>query len=564
MSNLLESRSVPFLELIGNGKLYRVPPFQRDYSWTQENWEALWQDILAVREAPGNVHYMGAVVMQSVDGRHYQIIDGQQRFATLSLLVVAVLRRLQALAASGVEAEENGRRVALLRDTFLGYTDPGSLTTQSKLSLNRTNNDFYQDYLLQLVEPPLGGKRDSSNKLLWTCTTYFAQQLAGLPELANDGAGLASLLNDVIARRLLFIQITVDDEVNAYTVFETLNARGVELSATDLLKNYLFSLVRPQEDLLRLERSWHRIIYTVRADRFPEFLRNYLQTRHRKVRKEGLFRRIRGEVCSAAEAFELLQNLEHAASLYAALRDPDDELWQGSRTNRQYLRELVLFRATQALPLLMAAHPRFSPEDFTRLLKLVVAMTFRHTVVSGRNPSELEFAYNDAAMGVTRGEFQTPRAVFQSMAAYYVADDPFRANFAYLSIDTGKQKRRLVRYILLMLESQASGAHRDFADDPGTIEHILPESPSEAWNESWTLEAQDACRYRLGNLTLLEASINRDLGQADFETKREAYARSQYALSRGIVAPEWTQAALTHRQEQLAEQAARLWRADFA
>jgi uncharacterized protein with ParB-like and HNH nuclease domain len=79
-----------------------------------------------------------------------------------------------------------------------------------------------------------------------------------------------------MARQLLFILITVDDELNAYTVFETLNARGIELSSTDLLKNYMFSRVKTKSDLQALQRRWKSLIQTVRQERFPEFLRYHL------------------------------------------------------------------------------------------------------------------------------------------------------------------------------------------------------------------------------------------------------------------------------------------------
>jgi len=260
---LLDTKTVNLLELIGNGKTFEVPPFQRDYSWTQENWEDLWTDAVALRANPDDRHYMGAVVVLNKSDRHFRIIDGQQRIATLSIFALAVIAQLNKLADSGVEPENNRERAASLRNSFIGQKDPVSLFESSKLTLNVTDRAFYQDNLVQL-RAPLNPKRlPKSNRLLWECFLYFVKLLESDRSLALSGEELARLLNEVVARRLLFIQIAVDDEMNAYTVFETLNARGLGLSPTDLLKNYLFSRIQFEGDLAVMERRWQQLIATV-------------------------------------------------------------------------------------------------------------------------------------------------------------------------------------------------------------------------------------------------------------------------------------------------------------
>ena len=96
-ANLLNTSSKSYLELIGDGKKYRVPQYQRDYSWTEEQWEDLWSDVLGLRSDSELRHYMGALVVEAQSDREFLIIDGQQRFATLSILALAILKRLQKL-----------------------------------------------------------------------------------------------------------------------------------------------------------------------------------------------------------------------------------------------------------------------------------------------------------------------------------------------------------------------------------------------------------------------------------------------------------------------------------
>ena len=146
-TNILNTRTINYQELIGNGKAYRVPPYQRDYSWSEEQWEDLWNDILELRTRPDERHYMGALVVEGKSDREFLIIDGQQRMATLSTLTLAVISKLRAMAERGFESEANKERAHELRNRFIGEKDPASLVESSRLFLNETDNAFYQDYL---------------------------------------------------------------------------------------------------------------------------------------------------------------------------------------------------------------------------------------------------------------------------------------------------------------------------------------------------------------------------------------------------------------------------------
>ena len=140
-------------------------------------------------------------------------------------------------------------------------------------------------------------------------------------------------------------------------------------------------------------------------------------------------------------------------------------------------------------------------------------------------------------------------------------------DFALLSVNTRGSRRKLAKYILARLEEDAADRACDPDTDPGTIAHVLPENPVEAWSESFPPGAWEASMYRLGNLTLLEASANRAVGNATYGEKRAAYEGSAYVLTRSIpqMAPEqWTPELVDERQRQMAARAVHLWRSDFA
>lgn len=565
-TNLLNTRPSNFLELVGNGKIYRVPSYQRDYSWEEEQWEDLWNDIVELRDKSEERHYMGALVVEGKSDREFLIIDGQQRLATLSVLALAAIGRLNRLSAEGVEPAANRERAAGLRGRFIGEKDPASLVESSKLFLNSTDDAFYQDYLVQLREPlnPRGLPR--SNRLLWECFNYFAKRLDEEAALAPLGEKLAALLSETVGRQLIFILITVEDELNAYTVFETLNARGLELSSTDLLKNYLFSRLRVPADLDALKRRWQALISTVQQERFPEFLRYHLLCELPKIRSERLFKLVRDRVGTASEVFALMDELERRAELFAALLDPNHGYWAENPACRPYVRELNLFRVRQMTPLLFAAWERMERDDFASVLKLVSVISFRYSVVSSLNTNALEPVYHESASALLGRRIRTPGEVFGILKNIYVDDERSQQDFARLSVGTSGQRKRVAKYILARLEQDASGRACDPDTDPGSIEHILPENPPAGWEAAIPREHWDAAIYRLGNLTLLESAANRRIGNAEYAQKVSAYEHSVYTLTTQLVqeAPDaWTLAHLDARQSRLAQRAVRLWRSDF-
>ncbi|MFM6517697.1 MAG: DUF262 domain-containing protein, partial [Microcystis panniformis] len=128
---------------------------------------------------------------------------------------------------------------------------------------------------------------------------------------------------------------TVNDELNAYRVFETLNARGVKLSSTDLLKNYLFSVVHAQKaderELQELDNRWEILVSKLGSESFPDFLRTHWNSRYKFLRHSELFKRIRDSIRDRESAFKLIREMEADVDPYVALAKPEDELWSADQ-----------------------------------------------------------------------------------------------------------------------------------------------------------------------------------------------------------------------------------------
>lgn len=564
-SNLLDTKTVKLNEILSNGKIYKVPQFQRDYSWEQDNWEDLWNDIEIARNNK-SVHYMGSIVLQSGQGKEYSIIDGQQRFTTLSLLILALIGSINDLINSGIEVEENTERIKILMSQYIGQKDPSSLRYSSKLFLNENNDGFYQSRLLELKDPINERRLSDSEKLMWEAFKFFRSKIRKyFPSVS--GQELASFLNNEVGEFMMFIQIIVEDELNAYTVFETLNSRGVELTSTDLLKNYLFSLVaKSSTDLSHVKSQWKKIVDTVGLKDFPVFLRYYLMSTRKQITKEYLFKEIKSFINQGQDVFDLLDNLEFFAYTYVALGNSADDFWKTDKNLRNKIAILKVFRVTQWKTLAMVAYGRMEISDFKRLIDGVIAISYRYNVIAKQQTNEMEKVFSRAAIELFNGTQSTVQAVLFSLRSIYLNDDVFKSYFESKVFNTNNSAdKKLIRYTLYKLEAQSpGGANYDFEEDDGTIEHILPESFAGEWQNHFTEEEYEKAIYLIGNMSILEPRLNnkeaRDLPFAD---KKLVFEQSKYALTKSIASENWDLLSIQKRQERLARMACGVWQIQY-
>jgi len=569
MAMNFNTSSTTFRQLMGNGISYRVPPFQRDYSWTEEEWDDLWQDILGLFGTESETaHYMGYLVLQSSDSRCFDIIDGQQRLTTLSLLILAALKYLNELSDKGIEQENNRRRSEQLRSSYIGYLNPVTLVSHAKLELNRHNNRFYQNYLVPLENIPQRGLKASEHQLRKAFLWFYEQIKKQYPERPEIGKELAVFL-DSLVDKLFFTCLTVSDELNAFKVFETLNARGVRLSAADLLKNYLFSLISTKDshelELKKLEEDWDDIVGYLGNESIEEFLRIFWNSRNKLARKTELFKTIKKYVNDRAKAFELLRGLKHAASIYAALRDAADTSW--NKEEKHAIDLLRMFGVQQPFSMLLSCHNRFYEQDrqgFTRICRAVYTVSFRYNVICNLHPGEQERVYNDIAICVSNGEYSKYSEVIKALLKIYPEDNIFKDSFSDKEMKTSNARnKKIVYYMLFEMERQFSGKDFDIESDKYSLEHILPEHSSDVWDyiEEST---QEHNIYRLGNMCILEKNMNRDASNKGYSIKRDFYQKSVIALTKNIAEKyeTWDERKIAARQKELAKLATNIWRID--
>lgn len=554
-----------YRQLLGNGLTYRIPRFQRDYSWGEEEWEDLWADIQSTLPADGEpAHYMGYLVLQTLDNRVYEVIDGQQRLTTISLIVLAAMRLLGKFADEGKNTAHNRTRLDQLRATYIGYLDPVTLTTRNKLSLNRNNDSYYRDYLVALADHLPQRGFPASTHAMRKGFEWFERRLREQVKSAADPGMALALFVETLSDKLFFTVITVADQLNAYKVFETLNARGVRLSATDLLKNYLFSVLARGDEAMHemdeLERRWEAMVGRLGSESFPDFLRMHWNSRQTFARQTELFKVVRGRIRTREAVFALLREMDEDIDTYLALTQPEGAQWPPAW--KQSAQELRMFSVRQPYPMLMAANRHLSDADFGDLLRATVVIAFRYNVIGAQHTGEQERVYHAAAMQLHGKEATTLGQILTTLRQVYPTDNAFKADFSEKSIKTTQSRNaKIVRYILCKLEHQAGGIEFD-ADSPRyTIEHVLPQSPEGGW-DAFNDRDLETFVYRLANMVMLEAGKNKGIGNQPYADKRPVLRQSSLQLTHKLAEEnaDWLPERLAARQNQLANLATSVWR----
>lgn len=544
-----------YRKLMGNGLRYEIPKFQRDYSWETEHWDDLWQDVTLVINNEEIEHYMGYLVLQTSDNKTFKVIDGQQRLTTLSILMLAVLKVLQTFSDSGIEKQNNDIRIDSYRKNYIGTLNTITLISDNKLKLNRNSDNYYRNYMVLLKDLPLRNT-NSSEKQMRECFLWFSSKLS---KQFKTGEAIANFV-ETIVDKLFFTVITVTDQINAFKVFETLNARGVQLSSSDLLKNYLFSVIddtKPHvSEIDELENLWSRIIGKLGSRKFENYLRYYWNSKNKTVRKNQLFKTIRNNIKTKEDTFKLIRDLDETADLFIAIQDPESEYWSELKEVRKFLYELKLFQIKQTNSLLISAYKNLKPSLFLKLVKAVSVISFRYNIIGGLNPNEQEERYNTVANKIS----DLKKLDINDLQSVYVLDINFENDFATKQFKNNTRSHKIVKYILARIEEYTFRNEINPDSDIYTIEHILPESATEEWGD-FTDEEVTRSIYRLGNLTLLEKKLNREAGTLKYADKKAFFSKSNSKITSDLPKNNdvWNEGKIKTRQKNLGKAAKTIW-----
>jgi hypothetical protein len=553
------------LEWVGLGSILsqhslQVPVYQRAYSWTRVEVADFWKDLTGSMERREDEYFMGPVVVAAAEGpdRRMTVIDGQQRLATASILLAVLRDRLYRLG--DVETQQDVQRL------YLGSPDLRTRTVTPRLLLSEEDRRFFASLISEIPDPTrIPRPIRASHRRIGEAREHFESELDGLH--SRIGGELRELIVDLIEflrDRVIVMLASVPEESDAYAIFETLNARGLELAIADLLKNHLFSEARGSLEEVR--HFWNLAmsnISQVDERAVTDFLRHLWNSRHDLARERELYRVFKPEIQNERDAQTFATDLESASRDYVALLSPGHERWRdlGPQVEAaaQNLFDLGL---EQNRPMLLAAMQTMEDEDLGKLLKWLVSWSVRGLVVGGIGKGQTEITYGTAARAIREGRVKSITAIFRELEGIIPTDTAFAASFRAYS----PPNRKRSHYLLRALER---GLKRDTEPyvipnpDPAelTLEHVLPMNPKRDQWPAFTPEQIDEYTGRLGNLALVTRRRNQALGNRPFSEKRSTYAAAtDIELTSSIASYEkWTPAAVEDRQAKMANVALQVW-----
>ncbi len=536
---------------------FRIPPYQRPYAWTSDQVDDLWDDLVANL---GSGHFLGSVVLSSEDESRPQVIDGQQRLTTLMLLMSTLRDECHARGLTQQVQRIDRRLIA---------DDLSEGDAYFKFKTGSANWPVFRDVVLR---GPTDDERRSPDDFdkptrarnrplldnLARLRSHLAGQLARLPE--PDKPAWLEQFQKFLMERVELVVIEVKSLADAFLLFETLNDRGMQLSAADLLKSHLLGEVAKKagdEDVDAAAAAWDTMLDDLGAQvDVSRFLRHYLLSRHPKVQKDdvfGFFKQLVADDGAAA----VLHDLRITAGHYGEFEAPERIAHQPTR---RVLTDLQTLRAVTCYIALVPARRYLSERDFLNYARLAEVLTFRYSSVVGLGTNELERKYHDAAKLLleSRGtRLEESRAV---LLAAMPSAEQFILAFERLTM--GRQY--LLRYTLRNIEQALNpGVEKEIkTSDLVHIEHVMPQKLSAGWHNALgpdTVRHQELVN-RWGNLTLFFAGLNIPASNKSFEDKKVYYAESQVELTKTLCGYEaWGPAQIEDRQRWLAGIAERIW-----
>ncbi len=562
MSSFIQSSHERIGEILSRQRNYSVPVHQRDFMWTVDHVDQFWADITAAMANADREHFLGAIVFRQIEeDRDYEVIDGQQRLATALILLAAIREAYR---------DNNDDLWMEIQSTYFGRKDRRTRQTVINFSMNAENDPCFQKHIAQPVARDVTRRAERSratrltNKRLLRAFSLFRERIE---ELTLNAAGFnpAPLadIEDFLLKRLSAILVVVSDEADAFMLFETLNERGLELSILDLVKNFLMGKARDKIEVVK--RNWFEMVGELDDRVGVRYLRHFWVSRHGRIQATRLFSDMRSSITSRAAAVRLAKDLRETAALYSALSNSDHSIWDSyaevSGSIRSSISDLKTLNAVQCYPVLLAALVKFRGKHFDRLLRLMVIMAVRYSLICQYRTGALEIRYADVAHQITKGSISSAMGSYRAIQDLYPSDDTFRNAFAIREIQTAKRSRFLLR----RLEGYATSESMEPTNNPQVVnlEHVAPRARPSHWRSIGIkrTDEYEQWAHRLGNHVLLDRKINKEESSREFEEKQPSYQVSPFRLTReaGEVS-EWTIKEIQERQRRLAELAVAYWR----
>lgn len=601
---MASSDSQTFSGLVTGDKQFKVPLYQRNYSWEEEHVEDLWSDLVEAVEMDRD-HYIGTFLLMDSDGGEtvtHNIIDGQQRLTTLTILLFELQERLDELGENTVARKIRGEYLARY----------GS----QKLTLGGDDETFFKRAIMEnMLDDDREGQKDgalsdietsspSQARLLQTKETLRENLAAGIPDSIShdDPVKFYTELYQKI-QSLPLLEYTVNSRSEAARIFQTVNDRGKDLTDLEITKSYLMHRVSLLEDeeqadayIESIQESFNEIYDSIenissgpsedQVQRYHFIMWNpdwgtgweerYYQNHLEHIKEH--FRSV-GDV---EEIMDYVHELERMFNQLDELFNYGDEKNNINQRVKSRLSNLFIAgRMANFYPLLMVAHDQYkrgsvSGDKFCRLLRKVETFIVRTYIIeqksadTGRTrayPLARRLHYNTKEVIPDSVSPLDIDGVVSRLERYindYCSDSRLNSTLGEENVYKyfqGSNRLNELRLLLFTYESHLESREEDIQfhanevvsnkDDRFSIEHVWPQTPGEKFDDE-TKELVKEHTHRLGNLALMTPEDNAVKGNDPFNKKKDKFTGSKIRMLEQIFAKDgWGVDQINEREQNM-------------
>lgn len=536
---------------------FMIPRNQRKYVWEEKQWRELMGDIEYInkrkKDSDADIsHFLGSFVLQE-NGLFYEIIDGQQRITTLFIVLSAICFRFNEIG----DIEEHGKTRQYLS---------GNIGLQSQF-MRLENKDIiniafimsqsckYRENLDRenLLDRSLMSAEDDGNKRVVKCLYFYHGYLSDNCKTSEELAAIRDIILD-----MKVIHIASEDELDCYDIFEILNARGVDLEESELLKNFIFKYAQPQYTIDRAKEIWAKIEKNMKEcnGNMELFLTHFVTYRYYKpAKEEGVFRIIKASVNKSGVNI-LLDDLLKASERYAVFYHPEKA---NNDTIKKCIEFFILVNHRQFRPLFMALMDAYDNNWYTekQLEDICVYLknfSFAYTFVMRNTSNNIDTKIHKLSQEVYKDHSEMIlNKIKIELDKYYPTYDEFETAFFNIGFSNKNKKysnsndRKRMRYIFSEIEEYEQKTNELICNlKECNLEHIMNDSENNIY----------ACR--IGNILLLSEHINRNMGNDSFAEKKERLKKSRlYTVQKFLEhygnVEEWNEEKIERRTKAIAK-----------
>ncbi|HFU9731610.1 TPA: DUF262 domain-containing protein [Escherichia coli] len=551
----MEAKECKVQDILTENKKFIIPSYQRPYSWTVDNAEQLIDDIYKSSQSEENEYFIGSMICINKGQNQYEVVDGQQRLTTLSI-IVSELKKI--IPIQGIKDDLQKRVLPI--DVYSDETD------EPRLIVRKKEYDLYKYYILQDSKDYKDYKpeKPSDTELVFISNAETIRDY--LLRLSVDEL---KLLAKYILQNVYIVFVQTDDFASSFRLFNVLNSRGLPLSNADLLKNALFeSASTHNKKSEQIESAWSQIEDMVGVRRLDKFLTLHKlsekKDRDRVLQKgfEAFIENLQQQFDGDAIAMSLM--LVNSAKNYTKILENDFE----HPSIRRKIASLSNLGVDEWIPPVMAFMNRmartedFNLDDFSQFIT-AFEKVYMHGWLKKQIKSQREMVCYSALVAINN---DMPFDSVINQINQHADNSGFIAALDEDLYEPRPNQVNLIKAILLRLdmEQQDESVIKTYTGRI-TIEHILPQAlVNEYWINRFQPQEHVYWLHKIGNLTLISGSKNSEAQHYDFIKKKSIYeklnSKSSFDLTKDVCnSSEWGLAELKMRHEKMKTQLKKLW-----